>query len=272
MLLTDTISVATRTYYWKPMAAYFRSQELAEYCAVDLAIDGRTLDLGCGEGGVNTMLRGLNLVSGASHGIDIAYGELVAAKRRSEFTSISQADANYLPFCDECFSWVICNGVLCSIPESVDPALREINRVMESGGKIVATVPTDQFIDVLIIPNVLALFSDNLAKWYVRKLNQRLPHFHTFSVAGWEKKFLENGFDVVATRSFMSTKEGHIWNVLSMSMFRIFGLLKLVNSERVRSIVSRALASIFRRISSEPAAGDAKFGYVLIVAEKTAKV
>ena len=177
MLLTDTISVATRTYYWKPMAAYFRSQELAEYCAVDLAIDGRTLDLGCGEGGVTTMLRGLNLVSGASHGIDIAYGELVAAKRRSEFTSISQADANYLPFCDECFSWVICNGVLCAIPESVDPALREINRVMESGGKIVVTVPTDQFVDVLIIPNVLALFSDDLAKWYVRKVNQRMPHF-----------------------------------------------------------------------------------------------
>jgi ubiquinone/menaquinone biosynthesis C-methylase UbiE len=254
------------------MAAYFRARELAEYCAVDLVIDGRTLDLGCGEGGVNTMLRALNVVSGASHGIDIAYNELVAANRRREFTSISQADANNLPFRDECFSSVICNGVLCSIPESVDPALREINRVMEDGGKFVATVPTDQFIEVMILPKALALFSDDLAKWYVRKLNNRLPHFHTFSVAEWKNKFSENGFDVVVTRSFISSKEGHIWNILSMSVFRIFGLLKLVDSERIRSVVSRVLAGIFRRISPEPAADDGKFGYLLIVAEKSAKL
>jgi ubiquinone/menaquinone biosynthesis C-methylase UbiE len=268
----DPLSQATRTYYWKPMAAFFRARELVAYRSAAVAVDGRMLDLGCGEGGMTDMLRSLKYVRGNSHGVDIAFGGLIAAKRRNAFASISQADANKLPFRDECFSSVICNGVLCAIPEGVEGALGEINRVLESGGKIVATVPTDQFIDVLFLPKVLALFSDGLAKWYVQKVNNRMPHFHVFSVAEWEMKFLENGFDVIATRSFMSTKEGHFWNLLSMYIFRIFGLLRLLDSKWIKRVVSGVLAHIFRRIASEQASEDAEFGYLLIMAVKRTKV
>ena len=269
MPLADTISLAARTYYWKPMAAYFRSRELAEYCSVDLKIDGRTLDLGCGEGGVNEMLKELDIAKESAHGIDIAYRNLTAAKSRRIFSSISQADANQLPFSDESFETVICNGVLCSIPEGVDQALDEINRVLVKDGKLVVTVPTDQFVEVLILPKILERIAPPLADLYLRKLNKRLPHFTTYTDAEWQRSIARHGFDIRATRSFFTEKDGWVWNLMSLQVFRVFGLLKLIDSETIRRTMSRALTRLIRQVPTNAATGGEKFGYLFIVANKS---
>ena len=173
------LEMATKTYYWKPMHAFFRSIELDLYHDSDVDFENPVLDLGCGDGRVIHILKETGLVKKPPYGIDISYSLLKKAKLRNEYLSIIQADANYLPFKDESFASIICNGVLGSIPEGFEQPLKEANRILKKGGIFVATVPTDKFIDVLIIPKLLERLSHKLSVRYIKKLNNRVLHFHS---------------------------------------------------------------------------------------------
>lgn len=91
------------------------------------------LDCGCGIGVVSQMLRrdGMTVV-----GIDILVQKLnVARKSNSKDVSFVAADANALPFRDDCFNGVVFQSVLTYT--SIQASLLEARRILVPGGALV---------------------------------------------------------------------------------------------------------------------------------------
>jgi ubiquinone/menaquinone biosynthesis C-methylase UbiE len=268
MSRSTVLEMATKTYYWKPMHAFFRSIELDLYHDSDVDFENPVLDLGCGDGGVIRILKETGLVKKPPYGIDISYSLLRKAKLRNEYLSIIQADANYLPFKDESFASIICNGVLCSILEGFEQPLKEANRILKKGGIFVATVPTDKFDDVLIIPKLLERLSHKLSVRYIKKLNNRASNFHMYSPQEWKKRIEDNGFIVLKTKSFFSRQAGFVWSILSIQAFRIFGLLSFIRNKYLVKTVSAMLENVFKKIYQEQPREMSDYGYIFIIARK----
>jgi len=269
MISSKSLDVATETYYWKPYAAFARTIELNAYIQSNAEFSEPFLDLGCGDGGIAEMLLKLGLAQGNPVGIDISHTELKKAAVKSKHKGLANASANFLPFRDEQFSSIVCNGVLCSIPEGVDLALNEIHRVLKPGGNIVVTVPTDHFVEILLFPKLLGMFSAKLQQRYINKLNGRLPHFNAYSIELWKEKFSDNNLSVLNTELYFNNFQGTVWNILTMHLLRMFSVLKLVKIKFIQSLVKAILFKIFGFLLSKKNDADKPRGYMLIVAQKS---
>jgi len=97
---------------------------------IDLPPETRVLDIGCGTGGFMKRLREryTRVV-----GLDLSWLGLTHTRSRG-FPAVLMADANQLPFPDNCFDLVVCIDVLEE--QQVDPArlLNEIRRVSKPKG------------------------------------------------------------------------------------------------------------------------------------------
>ena len=264
---------AAEAYYWKPSTAWFRALELAEYQEIGTRLPAPVLDLGCGDGRVAWMLERLGLIEPDPIGTDMSRRQLELAGRLDVHRHIVRSDATGLPFRDDRFGSIVCNGVLCSIPDDFQSALGEIRRVLVPGGRAAITVPTDRFQEVLFWPRVLGRVSERLRARYEDAMDARQPHFRALPPDSWRRELEGAGLEVVRVRPFFRRAEGIRWNLLAMHVMRFFGALRLVDGPLVRRAAAPVVAALFRRpfrraIEAEQhASGDA--GYVLLEARKT---
>ena len=263
------LEIAAKIYYWDPMGALFRSLENRIYCNSDISFKGPILDLGCGDGRCAHMLRESILMEDAPYGIDISYSDLKKAKIRNKHLILFQADANNLPFRDNSFSSIISNGVLCAIPEGVEQSLKEVNRVLNNGGIFITTVPTDKFIDVLIIPKILKKLSRTFSSIYIKKLSNRIQLLSSYSVQEWKLQIEDSGLNIIKVRVFFSYKAALFWNILSMQVFRISGVLKFIRNKYFIKFISNLYKKVFKKIYIEDLIQESDSGYIFIIAQKT---
>ena len=263
------LEIATKSYYWKPMAALFRSLELRLYCNSGLPLRDSILDLGCGDGKVADMLRETGVIEKPLLcGMDLSGTELKKARQINCHLNLVQADANRLPFKNESYLVIVSNGVLCSIPEGVDQSLKEIHRVLKDKGILKCTVPTDKFVEVLLLPRILRRISSKLGSLYIKKINNRLPHFNTYSPQQWKEKLECSGLTVIRSKNFFSFRSGFIWSILAMQIFRIFGVLKFIRNKRFVGLASSILKYTFERTYAEDPVDTQNSGYIFIIAQK----
>jgi len=92
---------------------------------------GRTLEVGCGTG------RNLPLYPPGVRaiGLDPAWENLVAARRRAPHTPLVRASAEASPFRDGAFDTVVSSLVFCSVPDPMR-GLAEVKRVLAPGGSL----------------------------------------------------------------------------------------------------------------------------------------
>nr|WP_256731359.1 class I SAM-dependent methyltransferase [Sphingomonas sp. dw_22] len=90
----------------------------------------KLLDVGCGTG---WYLEQLQPLYREAAGIDLSPGMLVVARHRLARTLLEQADARSIPFPPRRFDVVISTRVLSHLP-NVEPAIREMRRVLAPGG------------------------------------------------------------------------------------------------------------------------------------------
>jgi len=107
--------------------------------------DVRIMEIGCGTGYAMLNL-GLAGVLDEAWGCDISQGMLDVCRDNAKDLGIKvhlqQADAEHLPYEDECFDLVIGHAVLHHLPD-LDASFREIQRVLKAGGRcVVAGEPT----------------------------------------------------------------------------------------------------------------------------------
>ena len=90
------------------------------------------LELGAGTG------RNFSLYPGSQLAVasEISFEMLKIAKGRAEAIELVQADAQQLPFADNCFDAALATLVFCSIPKP-SLAFGELIRVVRSGGRVV---------------------------------------------------------------------------------------------------------------------------------------
>jgi len=104
----------------------------------------RILDVACGGGQLSLKIaeRGCKV-----HGIDISERNINSAKCLAErakiIAQLEVADAQHLPYSDGYFDKVVCSSSLEHFPDDIE-SLREMNRVLKSGGTLVLT--TDSFL------------------------------------------------------------------------------------------------------------------------------
>lgn len=124
------------------------SMETVNFDILNLKPGDRLLDMGCGEG--RHAITAYMLENIESVGVDLSLKDLKTTRERFEefkdpendkrSLNISVANGQALPFADNTFDKIICSEVLEHIPD-YRSVLKEITRILKTGGVFVASVP-----------------------------------------------------------------------------------------------------------------------------------
>lgn len=107
--------------------------------ALHLSAGMRVLDLGCGVGHFLAWVTERAGVYG--YGADVSIGSLARARAASPALHLAVAEAERLPFRDESFDRIVCNGSAHHFLDS-GSAFGELHRVVKRGGMLVLYEPT----------------------------------------------------------------------------------------------------------------------------------
>lgn len=178
------------------MAGYYEWGKALEAETIDMMADDivhelcikqedRFLEVGCGNG---LFLSRIAKQTKDVTGVDFSSRMLSHAKELCDSTTLLRAEAGSLPFEDNSFDKVLCNGVFHHFPsyEYAERALQELIRVCRAEGRIlIAGLPEPEEEDLqnsLILHRDRGLFGNIrvLLKWYIREKLGRQSRFIFF--------------------------------------------------------------------------------------------
>jgi SAM-dependent methyltransferase len=110
------------------------------YSQIGISSGSKILEVGCGTGVITNELR--CDYSAQVFGIDISLPSLQKAQGDDFQVNYTCADANYPPFSDGFFDFVVCHYFLLWVPDPMT-VLKEIIRVLKPGGFFVALAEPD---------------------------------------------------------------------------------------------------------------------------------
>lgn len=202
-----------QTYWFFPSVGHWRGIEATVLSkVVGDSLLPPILDIGCGDGeffkgwGNNTQqpIIGLDLVP--------KYARRAAKSGVYKYTLVS--DASALPFPSNYFATVFSNSVF----EHIGPlecVLSEVHRVLDSGGRLVFTVPTDNLARFLIRTNPLtAIGLTRLAERWAERRNRLLAHKHLYPADKWCLLLEHKGFKVAVLCSYLDAYSVALWELL----------------------------------------------------------
>lgn len=213
--------------FWR----YFEIMQL-KYIISKLSVELPILDLGCGNGLINSCLFGRTEI-----GIDLDYKVAVSAKNNNVYNHVIVADACKLPFKDGTVGLVFSNCVLEHIKD-IDVAFREIKRVLKHNGAFLFTVPADKFNDFLI-------FGYNK---YVNYRNMQLRHYNILNIKDWGVLCEKNKFRIADFKYYFPLEGLKVWDFIDFG-FHLPILSKLwyfVVNILCRRIVYKILLNIIK--------------------------
>ena len=141
----------------------------------------RTADLGCGKGQVaSSMGVRFNL------GLDIDYRAVLSAKQRGIHDTGLCADICSLPLRDESLATIMCNSVFEHIPD-LDVGVSEISRVLQIGGRLYLTVPSQWKEEHLYVPSYYKMrglmeSARDYVEWFRHNWQH---HHHGYDISEW---------------------------------------------------------------------------------------
>ena len=209
---------------------------------MELEIQGKILDLGCGDGHFTSK----TLPGSKVQGIDPAFFSLRAAKRLNYFSGLICSNGDNLPYQESSFNTIISNSVLEHIPD-VDSVIHEAVRVLRTGGKFIISVPNSNFTKNLSI----ALFFERLgliriANSYRRLFNWISRHHHPDPEEIWLDRLRDQGLIIKDKWNYFPPEYlkilewGHFFGLPSWINFKIFGRWVL-NSKYIQLLLKKNL-------------------------------
>jgi len=181
--------VVSALYPHVPPLSHWRAWECAAYAS--FRIDGRVLDLGCGDGRYFRLVwpDADNVV-----GVDREEGVAQAGMRSGVYRTVHVAEAHEVPEQDESFDHVFAN---CSLEhmDHLDAVLAEIFRCLKPGGSLLCSVVTDRFVQWNLLPHLVETAGFKAAS---TNLATDFLDFHhlvnPLSAEEWKKRFQAAGF------------------------------------------------------------------------------
>ena len=195
-------------YPYQPATAVWRASEVAELRRVRFP-QTRGLDLGCGDGRLTRVLAeqvgGLRLV-----GLDADPMETALAATVGLYERIHTCPAAHVPEADGSFGFVISISVLEHIPH-LEPVLREVARILEPGGQLIATIPGPGFHRCLRGP----LVPGSSRTSYLAALDRRVAHLRYWTTAEWRTALDTAGLQLVDATPILSRGDVRRWETVS---------------------------------------------------------
>lgn len=242
--------------------ALLRAVEARFYRAID--IPEPILDLGCGDGDFT----GVAFDEPISAGIDPWWNPLQKSLRGGNYRFLAQAMGDKMPFPDESFASVISNSVLEHIPD-IQPVLNEASRVLKIGGKLVITMPSDNFTKMLGGAAAFERFGlSGAADSYRDFFNGISRHAHTDAPQVWAERLAQAGFAIVRWQQYFSQEAlralemGHAQGVPSAVLHALTGHWIVAPYERSLQVTERWLRPLYEEPFPEQGA------YIFFVAQK----
>lgn len=217
--------------------AFIRPKELVLFSR-QMPFKKPVLDFGCGDGFFAQLLVGRNKID---VGVDIDERPLTYAKDSGIYKKVVLLDGHKLPFNKNYFSAVISNCVMEHV-EKLQPALKEIQRVIKKGGKFYLSVMTDKWNDYLIGGK---LIGGGYLQW-MKKI-QRHPNL--LSETQWEKQFEKAGFRVIEKYGYLDKKTSRF-----IEIFHYLSIGSLVTHSLLRKwvVFPRYLKPIGMEVETKP--------------------
>ncbi len=238
--------------------AIIRSREIELILEEGLS-GGRLIDLGHGDGTFASFLEARDLRFFV--GVDLSWEELRRARGRSSARLVA-AEMERLPFRPGAFDGALSNCVLEHV-EDLDRAFREAARVTRPGSRILATVVTDRYEDLLFWPRLLDLPGFRyLRRAYLGFIARRFVHRRYPPVAEWLKRAREAGLAFERLRPYVGARRQALmdlflpWVQVSRFLRVLFGRETILPDRWPASRVERMLESD-REIQSPAEAANA---------------
>lgn len=221
------------------------------------------LDLGCGDGFSSSLIfKEINL------GLDVSWNYASIAVKGGIYRQMIIADACNLPLSNDSFMTIFSNSVLEHII-NVDALLKEAARVLRRGGKFIFTVPDKYYGEHFWLSRLYRVLKlKKQVKSYIRKINQRLKHYHLLGPQEWEYKLRKVGFRLEDFSYYFSKETEYIYSLLEF--FGVDGLT-VGNLIRKLPIPHKLVIYIFNRLLSRyyTINCDGNGGCLFLIATKT---
>lgn len=142
------------------------------------------LEIGCGDGLVSRVLFKRKGV--IDYAIDIDPSEVARARQTGIYKKVLTMNAAHMSFKTNSFRTVFSNGVLEHI-EALPEVLREIERVMQPGGQLIFTCPTNHYKKNLLGYKLFrTLKMSTMADAYGDRINAIFRHFNLHDHREWQ--------------------------------------------------------------------------------------
>jgi SAM-dependent methyltransferase len=187
--------------YKAPGQALWRAFELVKVWELRdrVGYPGPVLEIGCADGIFSALV-----FDRVADGIDINARMVERARQRPHiYDRMHVMDARNMRFETGSFRTVFANCVIEHIP-SLEGVLRDSFRVLESGGRFVATVP------LLEMNNHLLLRGD----WYASLRRRQLFHENLLSSEQWRDLFTRCGFTRIEVHPYLMGVHCEAWDRL----------------------------------------------------------
>jgi SAM-dependent methyltransferase len=177
-----------KLYSYVPPLSHWRAWEYAAYKHYE--IDGRILDLGCGDGRYFRLIwpHATDVV-----GVDLDSEVAELGRQSGVYKGVHVVPAQQIPEADSSFDHVFAN---CSLEhmDQLDEVLAEIFRCLKPGGSLLCSVVTDRFVEWSIIPRLVAKAGFDAAAASLQKDFLDYHHLaNPLSVDAWQQSFTRAG-------------------------------------------------------------------------------
>jgi SAM-dependent methyltransferase len=242
--------------------ALIRAVECKLLAEVEMA--DPVLDIGCGDGTFAQILGRGRWHTGIDTWVD---GVRQSAARRA-YRHVLVTSGTCLPFADGAFQTVVSNCVLEHIPD-VDAVVREANRVLQPGGRLILTVPSHLFPEMLFWSDFFS--RAGLKRWgraYGAWFNRHSRHYHCDSPEQWRRRLEGVGFLLERWQYYLSPAAlraidlAHYYGIPSLVWNKLFGRWNIARGAWNFAIPNAWLRRYYEE--SPPEQG----GYIFLVAGK----
>jgi SAM-dependent methyltransferase len=236
-----------RARWWLPTALW----RTAEFCRLHhLTAAPPILDLGCGDGFFARQALARNLHAKIV-GADRDLHELQALVHRERGGRAVCAEARALPFRSQAFGTVLANCALEHV-EEIEAAMREIARVLQPGGRLVFTVPSEHFGRLLHVSELLTRCGlKSLADGYARLVNRAFGHRTLLTPDEWRRRIEAAGLRLERMEYYMPAPLARAWDRRIWLGLPWLALERLWGRHRERRPRLRRLPESFQRLLSE---------------------